>query len=53
MLGWRSLTIWECEVHSSKAVRKAARFLNDGRDARLTKPKPPTPPKRRRERAAG
>ena len=41
MLGWRSLTIWECEVHSSKAVRKAARFLNGGRDAAPPTPKPP------------
>ncbi len=39
-LGWRSLTIWECEVRAGKAVRKARRFLNDGRDAAMPKRKP-------------
>ena len=33
LLGWRSLTIWECEMRQiEKAMRKASRFLDDKPD---------------------
>ena len=31
-LGWRSLTVWECEVRKGKALAKAVRFLRDGEE---------------------
>ena len=40
MLGWRSLTIWECEVRTHQAVRKAIRFLSVERDTAMPKRRP-------------
>ena len=31
-LGWRSLTVWECEVRKGTALAKAVRFLRDGEE---------------------